>query len=878
MLIRALYLLCVAVSSWAVAAPAWAQKRHAFVVGVQDYQHPMVRKLRTAKADAEEMGSRLASFGYAVERAIDVTSAEMKARWLSWLSTVNEGDVVVVFFATHGMEVASRNYLLLRDAAPVAAGQLPTSHGAVGAFELLQDLTKRKPAATVLILDACRDDPWNLGKLLPGGLALMVPPPGSFVLFSAGAFERALDYVVDPKIEKNSPFTTELLVQMSRRDFAVSALAEKVRAHVWKVAAKAKHNQSPAYNDQLKTRLCIAGDCAESKVAVTAAEAADDCTSLAAYARVRDGRAEGVDWYALDALIAVPACKLAVELNPEENRLQLLLARAYTKMARFDLSTPIFKHMALAGNADAMSEYGYALVKGQGDEIDRAEGLKWIRASSAAGSAAGHHHLGEAHLFGFGTPPDLPQSVTWYERGKSSGALRSWLRLGNAYVEGKGVRVDTVRGLAYYEEAAALGSVEANGNVGWLYMNGYSVPKDVPKAMTYLEKAADLGSTAAMTNIGLLHERGDLGPTNLEAARKWYEKAYQFQHEPDSKNAARGLGWLAEQRKDYAAAQHYYKEAIRRGEDADAYTLLGHLLWHGRGSPKSAAAYRQACDHYKRAADLGNARGMVAYGWCFEVGNGVDAKDLPGAARLYEQAADLGNDQAMNNLANLLLEGRGAPRNESRAIELYVRARNEGNGAASFNLSRLHFYGIGVQQDPLAGLRFLEEAGERENEQAQESLCMKALLHAETEGGGNFSWCERVSRENGAGGLADVVVGVRHLKGLGVPRSALTAESFLRKAEANGQAGAKCFLAAMLDNRSATGRDALEAAKLFLACWTGSENIIVEPNANAWSVAFRTKLQELLKLEGYYDGPIDGVLDARTYRALEAAREQRSSR
>ena len=83
----------------------------------------------------------------------------------------------------------------------------------------LSDRLQQKGAATViLILDACRDNPFAVkGKRAIGmtrGLTRMDPAEGMFVLFSAGQGQSALDRLSDTDANPNSVFTRTLLVEM----------------------------------------------------------------------------------------------------------------------------------------------------------------------------------------------------------------------------------------------------------------------------------------------------------------------------------------------------------------------------------------------------------------------------------------------------------------------------------------------------------------------------------------------------------------------------------------------------------------------------------------------------------------------------------------
>ena len=107
----------------------------------------------------------------------------------------------------------------------------------------------------ILILDACRDNPFALkGKRALGmtrGLARMEPTEGMFVLFSAGQGQSALDRLSETDANPNSVFTRTLLRRWRRPANPWCRSPRRRRAKVRELAAKVDHVQVPAYYDQI---------------------------------------------------------------------------------------------------------------------------------------------------------------------------------------------------------------------------------------------------------------------------------------------------------------------------------------------------------------------------------------------------------------------------------------------------------------------------------------------------------------------------------------------------------------------------------------------------------------------------------------------------
>lgn len=115
----------------------------------------------------------------------------------------------------------------------------------------------------MIILDACRDNPFAEGgvRSIGGsrGLARVDAPEGTFVMYSAGAGQTALDRLSDNDADANSVFTRSLIPLITTPGLGMQEVALKVRERVVELANSVGHRQTPAYYDQLLGRFCPAG-------------------------------------------------------------------------------------------------------------------------------------------------------------------------------------------------------------------------------------------------------------------------------------------------------------------------------------------------------------------------------------------------------------------------------------------------------------------------------------------------------------------------------------------------------------------------------------------------------------------------------------------
>jgi len=237
-----------------LASAAVAVNQLAFVVGIDTYEN--VVSLEKATNDALAVSTTLDQLGFETSTVIDPDRRTFNRELSRFAANIRPGDEVVFFFAGHGIQVKGRNYLLPADVPAAQAGDAPFIVGESIAVERIMAIFRGQGARiTMLILDACRNNPFETdgNRAIGGarGLAAMSAPEGSFVLFSAGTGQLALDRLDDTDPNPNSVFTRELLPLLRAENLTTRDLASKVRSRVKALAATVGHNQFPAYDDQI---------------------------------------------------------------------------------------------------------------------------------------------------------------------------------------------------------------------------------------------------------------------------------------------------------------------------------------------------------------------------------------------------------------------------------------------------------------------------------------------------------------------------------------------------------------------------------------------------------------------------------------------------
>ena len=269
LMISALAIVAGAVAMMGLSGVATAQRRIAFVAGTDKYDNlEKTRQLQRAVNDARGVGATFKNLGFEVLAAENLTRGQFNALWQKFLDSLNAGDTAAIYYAGHGVEIEGLNFLLPRDIPDIKFGrQEQIKRESVSVAELLLDLRSRNPEIALIILDACRDNPLIPDELRSvsgtrGGLAPLKgePPKGTFIMYSAGAGESALDRLPgnDPDRE-NSIFARKLLPLLGTKGLALHDLARQLRADVLQLASTVPHTQRPAYYDGVIGRYCLAG-------------------------------------------------------------------------------------------------------------------------------------------------------------------------------------------------------------------------------------------------------------------------------------------------------------------------------------------------------------------------------------------------------------------------------------------------------------------------------------------------------------------------------------------------------------------------------------------------------------------------------------------
>ncbi|CAM4919253.1 unnamed protein product [Rotaria socialis] len=189
------------------------RRKLALVIGIGDYEN--VTKLRNPQNDAKALSSLLQRMGFnTAEQQLDKTCAQLKNILVDFEHSIESNDIVLLYFAGHGVTSEGQYYLLPKDFPGMdAVRPLETpallKRNAINAQDILNNLGDRNPYFIIFLLD-CDSQYLNANKAQSVELTAM------HNVDSLIAFACASDTLVDDKSEQqNSLFMKHLLKHLA---------------------------------------------------------------------------------------------------------------------------------------------------------------------------------------------------------------------------------------------------------------------------------------------------------------------------------------------------------------------------------------------------------------------------------------------------------------------------------------------------------------------------------------------------------------------------------------------------------------------------------------------------------------------------------------
>ena len=234
------------------------ERRIALVIGNGDYRFS---PLKNPVNDARGMAEALRALGFEVTFRENAGRQAMLESMRTFAVRSKAYDVRLFYYAGHGVQVEGKNYLIPTDAEIQSEEDIPTKSADMS--ELIERLGQTESGVNIVILDACRNNPFADGAMLvadgrrlrfrgatPSGLAPVDAPPGTLVAFSTAPGSVAIDNAN----ASHSLYTKHLLDNLATPSLPIEQLFKRVRVAV---IQETRRLQVPWESSSLTREFCF---------------------------------------------------------------------------------------------------------------------------------------------------------------------------------------------------------------------------------------------------------------------------------------------------------------------------------------------------------------------------------------------------------------------------------------------------------------------------------------------------------------------------------------------------------------------------------------------------------------------------------------------
>ncbi len=229
------------------------EQRVALVIGNSNYQN--VTQLPNPANDAKAVAELLNSAGFEVIAATDLNHNQMIQviqDFSAKISGHGQNTVAMVYYAGHGVQIAGENYLVPVDARITSEPDL--INGSVRLVDVMATLEEIPSRMRIVVLDACRNNPFPALNDAGRGLAIVDAPNGSIVGYSTAPGTEALD-----GNGNHSPYTQAFLREAHEKNLPIEQLFKRVRLDV---NNSTEGHQTPWESSSLTSDFYFFGDTA----------------------------------------------------------------------------------------------------------------------------------------------------------------------------------------------------------------------------------------------------------------------------------------------------------------------------------------------------------------------------------------------------------------------------------------------------------------------------------------------------------------------------------------------------------------------------------------------------------------------------------------
>jgi len=201
-------------------------KRLALVIGNDAYK--TLPALFNAARDARDVSSALTAVGFRVMVLTNANREVLDEGVDKFIATIEPGDVALFFYSGHAVQIGADNYLSPIDL--YATNSIQARDRSLKASEVLEEMEARGADLQIMILDACRDNPFVRERSIGAerGLAVMSAGRGTFLAYATAPGQTADDNALG----SNGLYTTYLIQALKQPGLSLEGVFKEVNGLV----------------------------------------------------------------------------------------------------------------------------------------------------------------------------------------------------------------------------------------------------------------------------------------------------------------------------------------------------------------------------------------------------------------------------------------------------------------------------------------------------------------------------------------------------------------------------------------------------------------------------------------------------------------------
>jgi uncharacterized caspase-like protein len=215
----------------------------ALVIGNGDYE---IQALHNPINDAQDMSNTLNRLGFGVTQVLNADQATMNKALQKFGRELYGDRVGLWYYSGHGVQYNGKNYMIPIGAILDIDEPSDLNTDAIGLYSVLSMMEKAKNRLNIVILDACRNNPFTGFKKgdKKTGLAPIGSAEGMLIAYATSPNKAALTGK-----GRNSPYTKYLLRFMENSDLPIELMLKQVRVAVKK---ETDGKQTPWYSASIE--------------------------------------------------------------------------------------------------------------------------------------------------------------------------------------------------------------------------------------------------------------------------------------------------------------------------------------------------------------------------------------------------------------------------------------------------------------------------------------------------------------------------------------------------------------------------------------------------------------------------------------------------